>query len=254
MSKQTIKVHDVFGVINKNDDTNRQETPAKVSNIVEEHLNIINKKDEPADIPATISKYDNRKKALVSQDLRQDKKEFAQLCSLIEKERVSTFLEIGSCYGGSMYMIADFMYKGDSGTKIMCVDLPGVKWGKKNSAVRFRELARKVKEEGHGIDWAFADSHAETTVRMVRNSIGRLPLDCLFIDGDHRYDGVKRDFELYSPLVRKGGFVVLHDVAPNIKNKNVGVSQFFNEVKKDYETEEFITSDDNFGIGIIRIT
>jgi hypothetical protein len=30
-------------------------------------------------------------------------------------------------------------------------------------------------------------------------------VDFLFIDGDHTYEGVKKDFEMYSPLVRREG-------------------------------------------------
>jgi predicted O-methyltransferase YrrM len=37
-------------------------------------------------------------------------------------------------------------------------------------------------------------------------------LDFLFIDGDHTYKGVKEDFEMYSPLVRKGGVIAFHDI------------------------------------------
>lgn len=35
--------------------------------------------------------------------------------------------------------------------------------------------------------------------------------DYLLIDGDHSYDGVARDFELYGPLVKPGGIVVFDD-------------------------------------------
>ena len=33
----------------------------------------------------------------------------------------------------------------------------------------------------------------------------------IFIDGDHRYEGVKADFEAWSPLVRSGGEIGFHD-------------------------------------------
>jgi hypothetical protein len=38
------------------------------------------------------------------------------------------------------------------------------------------------------------------------------PLDLVHIDGDHRYDSVKRDFELWSPKVAPGGCILFHDV------------------------------------------
>jgi cephalosporin hydroxylase len=39
--------------------------------------------------------------------------------------------------------------------------------------------------------------------------------DLIFIDGDHRYEGVKRDFELYKNLLSPRGFVVFHDTDPD---------------------------------------
>ncbi|MEO1241795.1 MAG: class I SAM-dependent methyltransferase [Pseudomonadota bacterium] len=45
--------------------------------------------------------------------------------------------------------------------------------------------------------------------------------DLLLIDGDHSYEGVKKDYELYAPMVREGGIILFddYDVAewPDIK-------------------------------------
>jgi len=38
------------------------------------------------------------------------------------------------------------------------------------------------------------------------------PIRLLFIDGDHSYESVSRDFALWSPFVVPGGLVCLHDV------------------------------------------
>ncbi|WP_019616970.1 class I SAM-dependent methyltransferase [Psychromonas ossibalaenae] len=37
-------------------------------------------------------------------------------------------------------------------------------------------------------------------------------IDLLFIDGDHTYDGVKADWDSYSPMLQKGSVVVFHDI------------------------------------------
>jgi predicted O-methyltransferase YrrM len=37
------------------------------------------------------------------------------------------------------------------------------------------------------------------------------PIDFLFIDGDHTFDGLKRDWEAWSTLIKRGGVVGLHD-------------------------------------------
>ncbi len=36
-------------------------------------------------------------------------------------------------------------------------------------------------------------------------------IDFLFIDGDHSYEGVKKDWELYSSLLKSGSLVAFHD-------------------------------------------
>lgn len=40
-------------------------------------------------------------------------------------------------------------------------------------------------------------------------------IDVLWIDGDHEYDGVKGDIEAWTPFVRMGGHVALHDISDN---------------------------------------
>jgi hypothetical protein len=39
------------------------------------------------------------------------------------------------------------------------------------------------------------------------------PVELLFIDGDHSYEGVRRDAELWLPRLMDGGIVMFHDVA-----------------------------------------
>ena len=40
---------------------------------------------------------------------------------------------------------------------------------------------------------------------------GGVAVDVIFIDGDHSYDGLVRDWRAWSPLVARGGAVCLHD-------------------------------------------
>lgn len=40
----------------------------------------------------------------------------------------------------------------------------------------------------------------------------------IFIDADHSYEAVKEDFELWSPLIKKGGILAFHDsTKPGVK-------------------------------------
>jgi hypothetical protein len=38
-----------------------------------------------------------------------------------------------------------------------------------------------------------------------------IKIDLLFIDGDHSYEGVKQDFDLYSTILSPKGIIILHD-------------------------------------------
>lgn len=52
-------------------------------------------------------------------------------------------------------------------------------------------------------------------------------IDVLFIDGDHSYEAVKKDWEKYSPFVKPKGQVFLHDC----DDTSPGVRRLFDEVK-----------------------
>lgn len=49
----------------------------------------------------------------------------------------------------------------------------------------------------------------------------------LFIDADHSYEGVKKDFDLFAPFLVKGGILALHDID---EIGHPGVVKFFNEL------------------------
>ena len=54
-----------------------------------------------------------------------------------------------------------------------------------------------------------------------------LPIDVLFIDGDHTYEGVRDDWNNFSPFVKKGGVVYFHDCDAT----SPGIVKLFSEIK-----------------------
>ncbi len=57
-----------------------------------------------------------------------------------------------------------------------------------------------------------------------------IKIDFLFIDGDHSYEGVKKDFELYSTILSDNGIIVIHDTDEKYE-ETLLVSE---DEKKDY--------------------
>jgi hypothetical protein len=46
-----------------------------------------------------------------------------------------------------------------------------------------------------------------------------IKIDVLFIDGDHSYDGVKLDFDLYSKILSNKGIIMIHDTDESYENE-----------------------------------
>lgn len=57
----------------------------------------------------------------------------------------------------------------------------------------------------------YADSRTEEAINMLKEKLGGRKIDFLFIDGDHNYETVKKEFQMYSSLVRDGGIIGFHD-------------------------------------------
>lgn len=91
-------------------------------------------------------------------------------------------------------------------------------------------------EVGGHVYWADEDSFFRRTFypRFIKDTTENafynffvkqdIQIDYLHIDADHSYEGVKRDFELYSTLVREGGIISIHDTDLNFE-KNLIVSE-----------------------------
>jgi hypothetical protein len=65
------------------------------------------------------------------------------------------------------------------------------------------------------------------------------PIELLFIDGDHSYEGAAADFERWSAFVRPSGHVLFHDAVDRGGYGNVypGVTRAVAEVERDPEWE-----------------
>lgn len=57
-----------------------------------------------------------------------------------------------------------------------------------------------------------------------------IKIDVLFVDGDHTYEGVKKDFDLYSTLLSENGVIIIHDTDEKYEESLI-VSE---DTKKDY--------------------
>lgn len=99
-----------------------------------------------------------------------------------------------------------------------------------------------------------ANSHEEKAFQKVLSLLDGKEIDFLFIDGDHSYEGVKKDWNMYAPLVREKGLIGFHDIIANTKDLRSGVDRFWNEIKRQYQYIEIVDDRKNkcgYGIGLL---
>ncbi len=167
----------------------------------------------------------------------------------IETVRPRFVLEIGTAQGGTFFLLSR---AASPDAKLISLDLPAGRWGGGYSNWKTR-LYRSLLLPAQSAEFIRSNSHLPSSLESVKRMLGGNPLDLLFIDGDHSYEGVKADFELYSPLVRPGGLIVLHDIAFHEKY-DCHVDQFWQEIKERYPSQEIIEDRKQgwAGIGILR--
>lgn len=122
----------------------------------------------------------------------------------LRKKPGAVFVEIGSYLGASACFLAAAAKELGGGSKVYCVDTwlnEGMTEGLRDTWEEFvsntRPYARWIVPlRGHSEDIAKGFGEA---------------IDLLFIDGDHSYEGCRRDISAWLPYLREGGIVVLHD-------------------------------------------
>ena len=79
------------------------------------------------------------------------------------------------------------------------------------------------------------------------------PIDLLFIDGDHSFEGVKRDWDLFSPHLSAYGVAVFHDATWDLHGTgrpDMGVPRFLETLRQ--QGYPLITIDRDYGLTLVQ--
>lgn len=156
-------------------------------------------------------------------------------------------MEIGSLNGGTLFLLCRLAAPH---ARVISVD----KYRGRLGGVR-KVIYHAFTRNGQRLHVMHGDSHSDRTRSRVVGKLGSAKLDFLFIDGDHSYAGVKRDFEMYSPLVRPDGVIAFHDIVAHPPEAQCHVKEFWDEVKLRYRYREIIDAprQEWAGIGLLYV-
>jgi len=178
----------------------------------------------------------------------QNKDELMECAKFVENLRPHNILEIGTQYGATL-----FVWCALSTGKRISVDMPnGVFGGIPIGTVQERDASFTARFEN--VFFVEKDSHSEETAEEVGKILNGELVDFLFIDADHTYEGVSKDYHMYKKFVRKGGYIGFHDIN---EIEECRVDKFWKELQGDKIEFNFHQSWVSWrtnigGIGVIR--
>jgi predicted O-methyltransferase YrrM len=126
---------------------------------------------------------------------------------------------------------------------------------------------QEAKPYGHHLWYMLADATNPDSVLFAMEHHFLAPIDLLFIDDGHYYETIVKEFDLWKPHVRPGGWIVFHDINPlaNIGPHGtqpdcIQVPRFWQELKGN--KQDIIATDEHKafkgtlphgGLGILRV-
>lgn len=190
-----------------------------------------------------------------------------------------TVLEIGTKTGGTFYIWNSLVQERNG----LCISID-MSDGGKHGGVSEESMEKRNQWFHERFDkeqccFILGDSHhIDTYVELtcifdekyhVKTRDFREPIDFLFIDGDHTYEGVKKDFQMYSEFVKENGLIAFHDIIDSERHRqrDVYVAKFWQELTREtvdtnvcvyegrrYEFKEIIGNpeQDWAGIGLVK--
>jgi cephalosporin hydroxylase len=159
---------------------------------------------------------------------------------------IRSYLEIGCAAGGTFTFTAEVLKKKWPDVQCIGIDPAGagctVRGG---SNIYTKGFVKFLESSGH----KFISDYSHNLYNHIEKNT---QLDLVLIDGDHSYEGVKKDFEMIDGHSK---IIVLHDI---VNDMCPGVVSFWNELRdsrSDYSFTEFTDQYDDktsyLGIGVL---
>lgn len=176
----------------------------------------------------------------------------SEICGFLAfaaQHRPAVVVEIGTAEGGTNFLLGQAI---PGVERVIGLDL----------FVANTRLLHEFNVGRRELAYVQGSSHDRATRERLRDVLGGRPIDLLFIDGDHTYEGARDDFLDYRELVREGGLIAFHDIVADHFTRfgrQTGrwagdVPRLWQELRSLDGTREFVDDpeQDGLGIGVLR--
>jgi predicted O-methyltransferase YrrM len=173
------------------------------------------------------------------------------LHGLVRAMKPRMVVEIGSASGFSTCVIGSALRANGEGRLVAIDPHIATDWNDEGPADTFGALTRNLRRAG-----------VTEFVEVIRGNSADValnwqkPIDLLFIDGDHSYEGVKHDWTAFSRFVSDFGVVVFHDAlwdlrpVPQYARPHMGVPRFVDELR--VAGFPVVTLERDFGLSLVQ--
>ena len=179
--------------------------------------------------------------------------ELQSLLGLVRRRQPRVVVEIGTYLGGTL---SCWPAVSSPDASFVSIDLPQHIEGLAELDSRGANISRirQSLKRGQRLVEIIGDSHLAETLDRLTICLAGMPIDILWIDGDHSYEGVAADMKMYGPLVRSGGLVAFHDIHRSALYPSSQSHVYWQEIKELHRTAEFIgdpTDGSGMGVGVL---
>jgi hypothetical protein len=165
---------------------------------------------------------------------------------VVDLARPKRLVELGTYYGVSYMAFCQAVKALDTGTQCCAVDT----WAGDDHIGAYSSDVLLTLKSHHDPAYGSFSTLIQASFDDAAPRFDHEPIDLLHIDGCHRYEAVRHDFETWSRRMSDRGTVLFHDTCERNDEQQFGVWRLWEELSRDHPNFNFTHE---HGLGVLAI-